>query len=171
MNLTEKVEQILAPSLEHEGYRIVRIQISGNVRKVLQIIIERLDSQEITLDDCVKVSRYASTLLDVEDPFPFAYILEVSSPGIDRPLVKPGDFVRFSGRDIKLSLTEPIHHRKRFIAHLNHADDKCINISFLVDTEELSIDVPYNQINSAKLHVDFENDSVKKGKNSGKSKD
>ncbi len=175
MNLEEKVEHILEPSLTLEGYGIVRLQISGGQRKVVQIMIERLDEQEVTLDDCVRVSRYASTLLDVEDPFPFAYTLEVSSPGMDRPLVKPKDFIRFSGQDIKLNLTEAAHSRKRFIAHLNHANDTVINVSVAAEGKEkdngalLTFDISYNLIKNAKLHIDFDNYSVKKGQTSGKS--
>jgi ribosome maturation factor RimP len=200
LNLEEKVEHIIEPSLTHEGYGIVRLHITGNQRKVVQIMIERLDAQEVTLDDCVKVSRYSSTLLDVEDPFPFAYTLEVSSPGMDRPLVKPKDFIRFSGHDIKINLTEAVHSRKRFIAHLNHADNKVINVSVVSDAKEsavddegnavfedkapskkksdgnkgdvmLTFDIPYDLIKNAKLHIDFDNYLVKKGQTSGKSKD
>ncbi len=172
MNLSEKVEHILAASLEHQGYAIVRVQVSGNVRKTVQIMIEKLDHTEITIEDCERVSRHASVLLDVEDPFPFAYVLEVSSPGLDRPLVKPKDFERFSGKDIKLHLTEILHHRKRFIAHLNHANDMGINVTVKEESaeEDLSFDVFYHQILSAKLHVDFGHSIGKKGKASGTSK-
>lgn len=170
MTLIERIEQLIEPALAHEGYGVVRIQITGMQRKVLQLMIERKDEVEITIDDCVRVSRYVSSLLDVDDPLPFAYTLEVSSPGLDRPLVKKDDFKRFCGQKIKLSLTEAIEKRKKFVAHLDHADDEKITVSINSDAGELvTFDIPHHQIQTAKLYVDFENFTVK-GKAGGKSK-
>ena len=174
MTVAEKIENLLSPSFVHEGYSIVRVQISGNVNKVLQLMIERVDEKEVTLDDCVNVSRYASALLDVEDPLPFAYVLEVSSPGLDRPLVKPKDYVRFAGNLIKITLLEAMHNRKRFVAKLVSADEGEITLD--VDEKEgskedvLSFKVPYALINSAKIYIPIDNYFATKGKKRGQSK-
>lgn len=173
MTIAEKIEELLEPSLLHEGYILVRVQVSGTVRKVLQLMIERVDEKDVTLDDCVNVSRYASALLDVEDPLPVAYALEVSSPGIDRPLVKPKDYVRFSGSMIKINLLESVHNRKRFVAKLVHADTHHITLEVEErcegDDKNLSFQVPYALINNAKIYVPTDNYFESKGKKRGKS--
>ena len=99
---TRQIEQMIEPSLAAMGYEIVRVHISGGHRPILQIMIERIDGREITVDDCADSSRAISALLDVEDPLPTAYELEVSSPGIDRPLTRPKDFERFAGHLAKI---------------------------------------------------------------------
>lgn len=173
MTIAEKIEDLLTPSLLHEGYILVRVQVSGNVRKVLQIMIERLDEKDVTLDDCVSVSRYASALLDVEDPLPVAYVLEVSSPGLDRPLVKPKDYVRFSGSMIKINLLEAVQNRKRFIAKLVHADDHHVTLEVDQKGENMeettNFQVPYALINNAKIYIPTDNYFEAKGKKRGKS--
>ena len=170
MTLTEKIEALIEPSLTHEGYSVVRLQITGIQRKTLQLMIERLDEVEVNIDDCVRVSRYVSSLLDVEDPIPFEYTLEVSSPGLDRPLVKKNDYKRFCGHKIKLSLNEAVENRKKFVASLDSADDEKITVSINSSDEEVIVfDIAYHQIQNAKLNVDFDNFTVN-GKAGGKSK-
>ncbi|MEJ0071689.1 MAG: ribosome maturation factor RimP [Pseudomonadota bacterium] len=90
-----RIEGLLGPALEALGYRIVRVQFNAGRRATLQIMAERLDDAGMTVDDCATISRATSALLDVEDPIPGAYDLEVSSPGIDRPLTRREDFARF----------------------------------------------------------------------------
>ena len=159
--LSEKIENMIAPVLHSEGYSIVRIQLGGNIRKTLQIMIERNDDAEIIVEDCEKVSRLVSAILDVEDPVHEPYVLEVSSPGIDRPLVKPKDFKRFCGHAIKIALYEAIQGRKRFIADLTEADDLGIKLLLLEGKEQVVFDIPYGQIQNAKLYIDFDNYRVK----------
>jgi ribosome maturation factor RimP len=106
--LPSRVERILAPSLEAMGYEIVRVQLSGGRSPTLQVMVERRDGAAILVDDCAAVSRTASALLDVEDPLHGSYTLEVSSPGIDRPLVKPKDFERYAGHEVKIETGEPV---------------------------------------------------------------
>lgn len=159
--VTEKIEDMIAPVLSTEGYDVVRIQLAGNIRKTLQIMIERKDGVEVIVKDCEKVSRLISALLDVEDPLHEPYVLEVSSPGIDRPLVKPKDFKRFCGHAIKISLYEAAQGRKRFIADLTEADDECIKLVLLEGEEQVVFDIPYSQIQNAKLYIDFDNYRVK----------
>jgi len=88
---------MIAPSIEAMGYRLVRAAFTGGKRPTLQIMAERRDEAAMTVDDCADISRTVSTLLDVADPIPVAYALEVSSPGIDRPLIERDDFVRYAG--------------------------------------------------------------------------
>jgi len=110
-----RVERMLSPSIEDMGYALVRVRMTGGKgRPTLQVMAERQDAGEMTVDDCASLSRVISALLDVEEPIPGAYTLEVSSPGIDRPLVRPADFERFAGYEAKLETARPIAGRRRF---------------------------------------------------------
>src|SRR5258708_25130091 len=109
-----KVEDLLAPVLEALGYGIVRVQLHSGRRATLQIMAERRDGAAMSVDDCAQISRAASALLDVEDPITGAYDLEVSSPGIDRPLTRLQDFERFAGFEAKLETDRLLDGRRRF---------------------------------------------------------
>src|SRR5437763_12585344 len=100
------------------GYRLVRVMLTSARRGTLQVMAERLDDAPMTVADCADISRSLSALLDVEDPIAGAYTLEVSSPGVDRPLVRPEDYDRFAGFDAKIELAEPLDGRKRFRGRL-----------------------------------------------------
>ncbi len=100
------------------GFEIVRVQLFGGHSPTLQIMAERLDRAAMTVDDCADLSRTASALLDVEDPVQGAYTLEVSTPGIDRPLVRPRDFERFAGFEAKIEIVQPIEGQRRFRGRL-----------------------------------------------------
>jgi len=115
---TSSIAQLIEPSLAAMGYRVVRMLMTGGRRATLQVMAERLDDLPITHDDCVKISRSVSPLLDVVDPIVGAYTLEISSPGIDRPLVCAEDYDRFSGFEAKIELTMPIDGRRRFRGRL-----------------------------------------------------
>ena len=94
MDVIKRIEALISPSLQEMGLSIVRTQLSGKERLKLQIMIERSNGTSVNLGDCTKASRAISTLMDVEDPIRGSYTLEVSSPGIDRPLVHLKDFER-----------------------------------------------------------------------------
>lgn len=112
---TNEIARLIEPSLEAMGYRLVRVMQTGGLRRpTVQIMAERADEAAMTVDDCAEISRSVSALLDVADPIAGAYTLEVSSPGIDRPLVKPEDYDRFTGFGARLELNAPIDGRKRF---------------------------------------------------------
>jgi ribosome maturation factor RimP len=112
---THGIARIIEPSLEAMGYRLVRLMQTGGLsRPTLQVMAERLDETPMTVDDCAEISRSVSALLDVADPIAGAYTLEVSSPGIDRPLVRPEDYDRFAGFDARIELDAPLDGRKRF---------------------------------------------------------
>jgi ribosome maturation factor RimP len=109
-----KIEALIAPSLAAMGYRVVRVAVTGGRRATLQVMAERVDDKAMTVEDCADISRTVSALLDVADPIATAYTLEVSSPGIDRPLVRREDFARFAGFEAKVELTAPVDGRRRF---------------------------------------------------------
>ena len=108
-----KVFELLRPSAEGIGFEIVRIRFGLQDGHTLQIMAERADGS-MSVEDCEELSRTLSAVLDVEDPIPGEYNLEISSPGIDRPLTRPKDFERWKGFDVKIELAEPIEGRKRF---------------------------------------------------------
>jgi ribosome maturation factor RimP len=115
---TAQIETLIAPSLEAMGYRVVRIAFTSGRRPTLQVMAERRDDRPMTVDDCEAISHAVSALLDVADPIPDAYQLEISSPGIDRPLVRREDYERFAGFEAKLELARPVDGRKRFRGRL-----------------------------------------------------
>ena len=115
---TNEIARIIEPSLEAMGYRLVRVALTGSQRPTLQVMAERHDEAAMTVEDCAQISRSISALLDVADPIAGAYLLEVSSPGIDRPLVRPEDYDRFAGFEARIELDEPLDGRKRFRGRL-----------------------------------------------------
>ena len=128
MNIEQHIEEIISPALLHKGYRVVRIQFQGSKRKTLQIMIERTDNENVSVDDCETVSRTSSVLLDVEDPIHEPYILEVTSPGLDRPLVKKEDFERFAGAKIKIELKTPHEGSRKFQGLLLGVDEDMVKL-------------------------------------------
>ena len=144
----EQIERLIEPSLRDMGYNLVRVQFTGGHRAVLQIMAERADDGEMDVDDCAALSRTISALLDVEDPIASGYTLEVSSPGIDRPLVKPDDFDRFAGLEAKLELAVPVDGRKRFRGRLMGMAGDRVRISFGGGG---TVELPFADIAQAKL--------------------
>jgi ribosome maturation factor RimP len=130
------------------GYELVRVHYgSGSGRPTLQIMAERIDRQPMTVDDCAEISRNLSAILDVEDPLDDAYLLEVSSPGIDRPLVRPQDYERFAGFEARVELTRPIEGRRRFRGRIGELADGTVRIIESAGEYRL----PLEQIDKAKL--------------------
>jgi len=146
--VTEKICTMLAPSLEAMGYDIVRVQLSGNKRWTLQIMAERRDGDGMSVDDCETISHAVSALLDVEDPIEGAYNLEVSSPGIDRPLTRPQDFNRFAGFEAKVETDRLVEGRKRFRGRLIGIDE---DDSVRIKDGEAEFAIPLAAIARAKL--------------------
>jgi ribosome maturation factor RimP len=154
MSIEETIETLITPLLQEDGYDIVRIHISGGtVSKRLQIMIEHTDLEKnITVEDCAKVSRIASVYLEQEDLIKDHYILEVSSPGLDRPLTKPKHFYRFCGEKVKVQTFSLVHERKRFKGTLIDANNKGITIHVDDDTtDNPHMFIDYQNIQSAKL--------------------
>jgi len=102
MSLADRIENLITPTIEELGFEIVRIEVLGEMSPCLQIMADRLDQTGMNVDDCAKISRAVSAIMDVEDPITNAYTLEVSSPGLDRPLVKRAHFERFTGTEIRM---------------------------------------------------------------------
>ena len=147
--LADRVERLIAPSLEDMGYAVVRVMLTGQSRPTLQIMAERADDRGMTVDDCADISRVVSALLDVEDPVRGAYTLEISSPGLDRPLVKPRDFARFAGFEAKVEMRRPIDGRRRFRGTLVEATERSVRMG----VEGGVVELPFEAIEKAKLVV------------------
>ena len=142
------IETVIAPSVAAAGYRIVRIAFTGSGRRAtLQVMAEREDEQPMTVDDCATLSHTISALLDVADPIAASYLLEVSSPGVDRPLVKRRDFERFTGHEAKLELSAPIDGRKRFRGRLAGMAGDAVALQ----TEGAVLHLPLGSVTRAKL--------------------
>ena len=113
--LERRIEGMVGPAAEGLGYELVRVMLTGGGRDGrLQIMAERRDGAAMTVEDCERLSRTVSAILDVEDPIEGGYTLEVSSPGIDRPLVRRKDWERWIGHAARVELHAPLDGRKRF---------------------------------------------------------
>ncbi len=149
MELTERIAQIVAPSIEALGYEIVRVQLTGGRSPTLQIMCDRIDGAAMQVDDCADISRSVSALLDVEDPIGHEYTLEVSSPGIDRPLVRRKDFERFAGHVVRIETQFAIDGRRRFKGRLLGLDGDDVRVA----TDEGEAALPFDAIAKAKLEL------------------
>ena len=141
------VERSIAPAIEAMGYDIVRVVLSGSQHPRLQIMAERKDGAGMVVDDCVAVSRAVSAILDVEDPISGPYELEVSSPGIDRPLTRLADFERFTGFEAKLETALPLEGQRRWKGCLLGLDGETVRLK----TKTGEIALPFAAIEKAKL--------------------
>ncbi len=153
MDLQNRLEALIAPSLDAMGYELVRVQLQGKQRLTLQIMADRKDGVMMAVEDCADISRSLSALLDVEDPISGAYSLEVSSPGIDRPLTRAKDFEQWAGFEAKLEAAQPIEGRKRFKGKLLGLDDGG-NVRLAIETGEVAI--PFADVRGAKLVLNDE---------------
>lgn len=150
--LDRRVAEIIEPAIEQLGYRLVRVRQSAQNGLTLQIMCERNDGT-MTVEDCEAVSMAVSPVLDVEDPIDKAYHLEVSSPGIDRPMVRKSDFVRWQGHLVKCETSILVDGRKRFRGKIVSADAE----GFAVERdqpaygEEPTVSIPFTALAEAKL--------------------
>ncbi|WP_395646686.1 ribosome maturation factor RimP [Terricaulis sp.] len=127
--LEERIITLIEPTATDLGYRLVRVRVSGNRRKRLQIMAERIADGDMNVDDCGRLSRAVSSALDLDDPIPDEYDLEVSSPGIDRPLMRVEDFARFVGHEAKVEAAALIEGRKRFKGVIAGVDGEEIRLT------------------------------------------
>ncbi|MCX2724458.1 ribosome maturation factor RimP [Roseibium salinum] len=150
--LEARVAAIVEPVIEDLGYRLVRTKISALNGCTLQIMAERTDGT-MTVEDCEAVSRAVSPALDVDDPINRAYHLEVSSPGIDRPLVRVGDFDRWAGHEVKVEMAVMQDGRKRFRGTLLGAENGAAKVRLpdVREGEEDTVGLPLEDIGEAKL--------------------
>ncbi len=150
-NNMQRLTDLLEPSIEAMGYELVLIEQTHNKQEaVLRLYIDAPGG--ILVDDCAQVSRQVSVIMDVEDPIRGAYALEVSSPGSDRPLVKPAHFEVQIGEIVRVQTHDYILGRRRFKGALLEASGKQIVVE--VDGEEYEI--PFDEIESARLVPDFD---------------
>lgn len=147
-----EIAALAEPVLEELGLRLVRVIVSGRDGGTVQVMAERPDGT-ISIDDCTAASRQLSPLLDAHDPMPGRYHLEVSSPGIDRPLVRPSDFEMWSGENAKLELKEMVDGRKRFRGRIEGFEDGEVRLEVELDGQDgpQIIGLPVAMIASAKL--------------------
>ena len=146
-----RVAELVEPALKGRGFRLVRVSVTGQDGKTLQIMAERADGT-MTIEDCEAISKEVSPLLDVHDPIAGAYRLEVSSPGIDRPLVRPSDFEDWAGHEAKIEVKELVDGRRRFRGTLEGFEDGEVRIEIdLKDAGPTIIGIPVELIAEARL--------------------
>ncbi len=122
-SLADKIETLCAPTLVDMGYEIVRVTILGRDRPTVQVMADRADGSLIAVEDCERISRAIGAVLDVDDPMPGAWSLEVSSAGIDRPLTRVKDWNRFAGHLARVDMAIPVGGRRRFSGTVLGADE------------------------------------------------
>jgi ribosome maturation factor RimP len=147
-----RIASVVMPVLRGMGFRLVRVRLSGQNGLTLQIMAER-DDGTMTVEDCEEISRAISPALDVADPVEKAYHLEVSSPGIDRPLVRKSDFSAWAGHQVKMETSILVVERKRFKGRIAEAgeNDVLIERDMPAYGDEPTVRVPYKAIAEARL--------------------
>ena len=147
MTEIQKVTDLIEPALRDMGFEVVRVLLMGGQRPTLQVMAERGDHGPMTVEQCAEISHTVSALLDVADPIPSAYRLEVTSPGIDRPLTRRADYERFAGFEARLETLTPIDDRRRFRGRLLGLSGDEVRIG-LAEGERT---IPLSAIKKAKL--------------------
>lgn len=150
--LAARVANVAGPVLEGLGMRLVRVRISSAAGCTVQIMAERPDGT-MSIEDCELASRTLSPALDVADPIEKAYRLEISSPGIDRPLVRKSDFDRYAGHHVRIEMAAPVNGRKRFRGVLNGTEGEAAKLhrDDAADGETADVTLPIEEMIEAKL--------------------
>ena len=163
-----RLAEIITPVIEDMGYELVRIRFQGGKTKTVQIMADNPDGG-IEVDDCAQISTAVSATLDVEDPIEDAYDLEVSSPGIDRPLTRLKDFQAWKGYEAKLETADLIDGRKRFRGTLQGVEDDEVLIEIELDGEDVIVGLDFEWLSEAKLVLtdDLIRDMLRQRKASG----
>ncbi|NIX75555.1 ribosome maturation factor RimP [Microvirga terricola] len=161
-----RVAAIVEPVIEDLGFNLVRAKVTGTNGCTVQIMAERPDGT-MSVDDCETVSRAISPVLDLEDPIATAYYLEISSPGIDRPLVRASDFERWTGYDAKIEMAVPVAGRKRFRGFLRGVEDGTVAVELpdVKEGEERIVRLTLNDLGEAHLVLtdDLIRESLRRG--------
>lgn len=147
MSVEYRIRDLITPTLEAMGYTLVRVHITGSQNTTVQIMAERMDFMNMTVEDCAEISREVSNVFDVEDLISRAYTLEISSPGIDRPLVCPSDYERFAGFNAKIEMGTNVSGRKRFKGQLLGIEKNLVKIRL----DQAVFELPVEDIQRAKL--------------------
>ncbi|MEV8467986.1 ribosome maturation factor RimP [Fluviibacterium sp. DFM31] len=148
--IDQRMAAIITPVIEDMGYELVRVRLMGGKTNTLQIMADKPDGG-IEVDDCARISTAVSAVLDVEDPLEEAYTLEVSSPGIDRPLTRLKDFEAWAGYEAKLETTELIDGRRRFKGLLAGVEDGEVLVEIADQGEPVTIGLEFDWLSDAKL--------------------
>lgn len=151
--LTEQIEALVTPAIEAMGFVVVQVKLMDSHKsRLLQIMAERPDGS-MNVDDCAAISRQMSALLDVEDIIPGEYRLEISSPGIDRPLKKAEDFHKFAGHLAKVETVLPIKGRRRFTGAIKSVSDATSDTGSVLTltVDNADVEIPLADIHAAKL--------------------
>ncbi len=146
--LEAKIAGMVSPQLNNLGYDLVRVAVLGRERPTVQIMADRVDGSQISVDDCERITHAVSAVLDVEDPLPGAWTLEVSSAGIDRPLTRVKDWVRFAGHQARVEMLMPLEGRRRFTGIVLGADEAHARLRLDDGSDVL---LPLNDVRRAKL--------------------
>lgn len=149
-SMDRRMAEILTPVIEGMGFELVRIRLMGGQTKTLQIMAERPEGG-IEVDDCARISTAVSAVLDVEDPLEDAYTLEVSSPGIDRPLTRLKDFETFEGYEARIETTDMIDGRRRFKGVLAGVEGEEVLLNLDQQGETVTVGLHYDWLADAKL--------------------
>jgi ribosome maturation factor RimP len=172
--LAARVAAVIEPSIQAAGFRLVRVKVTGEAGCTVQIMAERPDGS-MSVEDCEAVSRLISPILDVEDPIERAYRLEISSPGIDRPLVRRSDFTRWAGHQAKIELAMPLAGRKRFNGTLLGLEGEVARLRRLdaAEGEEAQVLLPLAEIAEARLVLTDEliREALRRGKRAGRAEE
>ncbi|RPI27598.1 MAG: ribosome maturation factor RimP [Acidobacteria bacterium] len=157
MNVADRVERLIHDAVEAEGYELVHVEyLPLGAGSILRLYIDQPGG--VTLDDCQRVSRHVSVLLDVEDIIPHQYVLEVSSPGIERPLFKEVDYTRFAGREVRVTTNGKIEGRKNFVGLLRGIKEGVVELESDGDLYR----IPFDRIRKAHLVYRFEDEGAAK---------
>ena len=146
----QHIHQLLEPGAEALDYELLAVELSGSESQILRIYIDREDG--VTIDDCAKASRQFSAILDVEDPMTNRYTLEVSSPGLDRPLAKPEHFQAQIGEKVKIKTATLIDGRRRFTGIVESASEQ----SVVLDIDGEPVELHFTDMDRARLVYDYE---------------
>ncbi|NLI28295.1 MAG: ribosome maturation factor RimP [Acetobacter sp.] len=146
--LDARIVALIAPALDDLGFEIVRVSVLGRETPTVQIMADRKDGTLINIEDCEQISHAVGAVLDVEDPIPGNWTLEVSSAGIDRPLTRIKDWIRFAGHLAKAELLVPVDGRKRFSGIIVGASEEAGRLR-LDDGSE--VDLPFRELKKARL--------------------
>ena len=146
--LEARIAGLITPAIEHMGYELVRVLVLGRDRPTVQIMADRADGSQIAVEDCERISHAVSAVLDVEDPLPGAWNLEVSSAGIDRPLTRVKDWNRFAGHQARVEMLAPVEGRRRFVGIVLGADEDAARLR-LEGGEDVTL--PLRDVRRAKL--------------------
>ena len=148
--IDRRLAEIITPVIEDMGYELVRVRLMGGKTHTLQIMADKPEGG-IEVDDCAEISTAVSAILDVEDPIIDAYTLEVSSPGIDRPLTRLKDFETFEGYEAKVETTEMIDGRRRFKGVLQGVEGDEVLVEIEDQGEPVTIGIEFDWLSDAKL--------------------